>query len=105
MECKYEPPREKSIQERYPKIRWFEKEPNNTSAMRVFGMISMVIGSFTILSSIGLSFLTFIFERWDAIPLVTTMFLAGSGAVVSGDFAKSMQGSAESRSNSSVAIQ
>lgn len=105
MECKYEPPREKSFSERYPKIRWFEKEPNNTSAMRVFGMISMVVGSFTVVSSIGLSFLIFVFERWEAIPLVTTMFLAGSGAIVGGDFAKSMQGSAENRSNSPVAIQ
>jgi hypothetical protein len=79
------------------KTKWYEYEPNVTSALRIGFMIGIVFGALGIISSIVLSFLIFAYQRWEAIPLAISMITASGGIMAIGDIAKGIQAHAEEK--------
>ena len=79
------------------KTKWYEYEPNVTSALRIGFMIGIISGSLGIVSSIVLSILIFIYQRWEAIPLATSMFTISGGMMALGEIAKGIQAHAEEK--------
>jgi len=83
------------FQKKFLKIYWWERSPNNTSAMRIMTMIAVLCGALLIVSAITLAILSFLLEEWEALGVVNVLATAGVGIIAAGDFAKSIQAKSE----------
>jgi hypothetical protein len=83
--------------EQYPKIHWWERKPNDSSAMRIALMITTITGATLILSAVVLGFFIFFTQRWEAINMVSIMLTSGGGILGIGELAKSIQAKGENQ--------
>jgi hypothetical protein len=81
------------------KIKWFEQAPGVTSSMRIVLMIGIVTGVTGFIFSMVLTVLTFIYGRWESIPIITTFLASSSGIMAIGDVAKGIQVRSEVKKN------
>lgn len=79
----------------YPKVHWWEKNPNDSSAMRIALMITTITGSTLIFSAISIAFVILFTAKWEAINMVNIMLTAGGGIMGIGELAKSIQAKGE----------
>lgn len=77
------------------KIKWYERSAGNTSSMRVALMMCVVTGITGFLFSLGMTIATFITQRWESIPIITTIIASSAGIMAVGDLAKGIQAKAE----------
>lgn len=73
------------------RIKWYEVAPGNTSSLRVGYMIATICGALGFLFCIVFSILLFAFQRWEGIPIVTTIITASCGILAVGNVIKNMQ--------------
>lgn len=81
------------------KCKWYEYEPNVTSALRIGFMIGIISGALGLVMSFVFFFMVFFSKNWEAIPMVVTLITASAGIMAMSDIAKGIQSHAEERSN------
>lgn len=75
----------------YPKVHWWERGPNNSSAMRIALMITTATGATLIFSAVGMAFVVLFTAKWEAVNMVNIMLTSGGGIMGLGELAKSIQ--------------
>ena len=79
------------------KCKWYEYEPNVTSALRIGFMIGIISGALGLVMSFVFFFMIFFSKNWEAIPMVVTLITASAGIMAMSDIAKGTQSHAEER--------
>jgi len=79
------------------KCKWYEYEPNVTSALRIGFMIGIISGALGLVMSFVFFFMIFFSKNWEAIPMVVTLITASAGIMAMSDIAKGIQSHAEER--------
>jgi hypothetical protein len=81
------------------KCKWYEYEPNVTSALRIGFMIGIISGALGLLTSLVFFLMIFFTGKWEASPMVVTLITVSGGIMAMSDIAKGIQSHAEERSN------
>lgn len=81
------------------KCKWYEYEPNVTSALRIGFMIGIISGALGLLTSLVFFLMIFFTGKWEASSMVVTLITVSGGIMAMGDIAKGIQSHAEERSN------
>lgn len=79
------------------KCKWYEYEPNVTSALRIGFMIGIISGALGLVMSFVFFFMIFFSKNWEAIPMVVTLITASAGIMAMSDIAKGIQSHAEEK--------
>ena len=79
------------------KCKWYEYEPNVTSALRIGFMIGIVTGATGFVASFVFFLMIFFSKNWEAIPMVTTLMISSGSIMAIGDVAKGIQSHAEEK--------
>ena len=79
------------------KCKWYEYEPNVTSALRIGFMIGVVAGATGLVASLAFFLMIFFSKNWEAIPMVTTLMISSGSIMAVGDIAKGIQSHAEEK--------
>lgn len=81
------------------KCKWYEYEPNVTSALRIGFMIGIISGALGLLTSLVFFLMIFFTGKWEASSMVVTLITVSGGIMATSDIAKGIQSHAEERSN------
>lgn len=81
------------------KCKWYEYEPNVTSALRIGFMIGIISGALGLLTSLVFFLMIFFTGKWEASSMVVTLITVSGGIMAMSDIAKGIQSHAEERSN------
>lgn len=79
------------------KTKWYEYEPNVTSALRIGFMLGICSGVLGLLFTMVFSIMIFFTKKWEAIPLAIAIATACGGIIAISDVAKTIQAHVEER--------
>lgn len=79
------------------KCKWYEYEPNVTSALRIGFMIGIISGALGLFTSLIFFLMIFFTGKWEAVSMVVTLMTVSGGIMAMSDIAKGIQSHAEEK--------
>lgn len=80
------------------RTKWYEKEPGNTSMMRIATMISTIVGSLVIITAIICTFIVAYTSNELLVGVIGSLLTSGPIIIGAGEVSKSIQANGENRS-------